>query len=1185
MKKLFSSGILLLNHESYLRIFRIMRLTAFLILVFTSFALAENSHSQNAVVTLNKKQVALKEVLNEIEKQTDYLFISNRDINLNRKVSVQVNKKTVKEALDKLFTNTELSYSMEGINIILTQRNTASLPDVVQQQKKSVTGTVTDEYGDPIIGANVVEKGTTNGVITNLDGQYTLLVNDESIIQVTYIGYLPVEVPAKDKTVVNFTLKEDSQTLDEVVVVGFGTQKKANLTGAVSTVKMADVLGDRPVVSASQALQGAVPGLQITTDTGKPGEPMKFNVRGTNRLNIDEFGVGEPLVLVDNVPMDINMISPSDIETVTVLKDAASAAIYGARAAFGVILITTKKAERQEKVRINYNNNFAFSKPQELIGKASPLQTVQLYKDMNYPNGNYTIGGQNIDNWLGYLNDYQANPGKYPQGYYIDDNGNRYDLKEVNHLKRIMDDYGFQQTHNVSVDGGTAKTSFRASFGYLTEDGVLITNKDKYDRYNLSSFVNTEVNKWLTLQLDVKYAKSTKSEPVLNSLRNWPFFRLAQLLPTYYPEGEVEVNGRMLPIGTPRWNIQNAAPKKTIDQDIRIFGKAILNPLEGLLVNAEFTYNRTNQSIDDYKKKLDYVNAETSTFRDMQTSGGTSTYRVDNKYVDYKAFNLYANYDKSFGDHTIGLMAGFNQEYRYSNMVWTQRTNVNPNAPAISSADGTMTNGGGYDEFALRGAYYRATYNYKGKYLLETNGRYDGSSKFPKGHRFGFFPSVSAAWRVSEESFMGWSNEYLNNLKVRASFGQVGNQAIKNYAFIGPMKSENGWLDNSGNWNMAYAVPALYSSNFTWEKVQTIDFGLDLNMFNNRLELVFDWYVRDTKDMLAPGIDFPSVLGAKAPLENSADLRTKGWELSLSWRDRIGKDWRYSVGFNIYDSKSKVTKYENPTGMLGSLTKPDYRVGQELGEIWGLVTDRFYTVDDFEVADDATKTYILKKGVPRLNDNYRAPRPGDILYKDFDGDGIIENSGKNTADDPGDRRIIGNSSRRYNYAINGSIGWKNFDISLFFQGVGKRDLWIGDHQQSNFLLWPHTDTDNPNAPSPVFAHHLDYWTPDNPNAYYPRLSNQSGTNQGVDIYNRQIQTKYLKDGSFIKLKNITISYMVPQKLLEKTKVIRSLKVFFSGEDLWMHHKMVKGMDPEQTARVSLLYPFMKKYSFGFNVTL
>ena len=1134
-------------------------------------------------INMNVSNITVKEAMEIFNRENGYSFVfESKDVDTQRKISVQAQNAPVGEVVSQILQRQSLDYSIVGKNIILKKKEIVSSQNP-QPSRITITGSVIDADGNTMPGVNITVKGTLTGVVSDMDGKYTITVpGKESVLVFSFIGFTSVEQPVGENRIIDIILEEDSQQIEEVVVVGFGSQKKVNLTGAISSVKMADVMGDRPVVSASQALQGTIPGLQITTNTGKPGEAMTFNIRGTNRLNVDEFGEGSPLVLVDNVPMDINMISPADIETVTVLKDAASAAIYGARAAFGVILITTKQADKEQKIRINYNNNFAFTKPQELIEKANPLQTVQLYRDMNYPSGNYTIGGQNIASWLDYLNDYQSNPDKYPLGYHIDDKGNRFDLREVNHLERIMDNSGFQQTHNVSVDGGTAKTSFRASFGYLDEDGILVTDKDSYNRYNISSFVNSEITDWLSAQLDVKYANATKTEPNMVSLRNWPFFRLAQLLPTYYPEGDIEIDGRMVPIGTPRWNIENSPEKKTTDQDIRLFGKAIFKPMKGLLINAEYTYNRTNQSIDTYNKKLSYVNAETSTFREAFTHAGTSSYRVDSKYIDYKSFNLYGNYDRAFGLHNIGLMAGFNQEYSYSNLVWAQRTGVNPNAPAISSADGVMTNNGEYDEFALRGFYYRATYNYKGKYLLETNGRYDGSSKFPKGHRFGFFPSVSLGWRISDENFMGWSREYLNNLKLRGSFGQVGNQAIKNYAFLGPMTSVNGWMNDNGIWNMTYSTPALFSSGFTWEKVETLDFGFDLNMFNNRLELVFDWYQRDTKGMLAPGRDLPSVIGATAPLENSANLRTRGWELAVSWRDRIGDDWRYSVGFNIYDSQSKVTRFDNPTELLGS---NQYRAGQKIGEIWGLETDRYYTYDDFLVADDATRTYTLKPGVPTLDPFVRDPRPGDILYKDLDGSGAIETSGSNTATDPGDRTIIGNSTRRYSYSINAHVGWKGFDLSIFLQGVAKRDVWIADHQQANFLLWPHTDTDNPNAPSPVLAHHLDYWTPENPDAYYPRLSNQSGTNQGVDSYNRRYQTKYLKNGAYIKLKNITLSYTIPQKWLERTHVIKSLKVFLSGEDLWTNHHMVKGMDPEQTFRVSTLYPFMKKYSFGLNVTL
>lgn len=1132
-------------------------------------------NAQNANISISVKNVSVKELLNEIEKKANVRF-SYIDENLDpaKDVTISVNNGTVDQILNQVLPAKNLSFTQTG--------NTIAIKSVKSVQpnsrQKKISGAIKDQAGEPIIGASISQKGTTNGTLTDLDGNFSLDVSAGDKITVSYLGYVTQEITVGNNNEYTITLSEDNQVLSEVVVVGFGTQKKVNLTGAISTVKMEDVMGNRPVVSASQALQGAVPGLQITTNTGKPGEPMKFNVRGINRINLDEFGEGEPLVLVDNVPMDINMISPADIETVTVLKDAASAAIYGARAAFGVILITTKQADKEQKVRINYTNNFAFSSPQALIKKASPLETVRFYNDMGYK-GNVYGNGQDITSWQSYLEDYQKNPGNYPAGYYIDEKGTRYDLKEVNHLERMMDDYGFQQTHNVGVSGGTARTAFRASFGYLNEDGILITNKDRYSRYNVSSFITTEVTSWLSAQLDVKYANASKSDPNLVSLRSWSPFRLAQLLPSYYPEGMVDVDGETLPIGTPRWNIENSPEKLTKDQDIRLFGKAIFKPFEGLLINAEYTYNRTNQSIDTYNKRMKYANAEGTKYTTGFTHAGNSSFKIEDKYIDYKAINLYANYDKSFGDHNISVMGGFNQEYSYTKGMWSQRLNVmNAEKPSLNGADGTMTNGDSYDEFALRGAYYRINYNYKGKYLLETNGRYDGSSKFPKNHRFGFFPSVSAGWRVSEESFMDWSREYVDNLKLRVSYGEVGNQAIKTYAFLGPMGTENGWLQ-SGLWNISLSAPKLFSSNFTWEKVQTLDFGFDVNLFGNRFDMTFDWYQRDTKGMLAPGVDFPSVLGASAPLENSADLRTKGWELAVHWRDRIGKDWRYNVGFNIYDSKSKITRFDNPTRSLSS-----YRVGMEIGEIWGLVTDRYYTADDFAELDEAAGIYKLKEGVPYLI-NSRDPRPGDILYKDLDGDGKIDPSGENTEENPGDRIIIGNKSRRYPFSLTLGGGWKGFDISIFFEGLGKRDVWIGADAPSNFLAWPHTNSDNPAAAATVLAHHLDYWTPENPNAYYPRLGNQNGINQGTDSYNRRTQSKYLRDGSYIKLKNITVSYSFPQKILAKTKYIQAFKVFVSGEDLWTRHHMFKGMDPEQTTRINDLYPFMKKYSFGFNITL
>lgn len=1150
---------------------------------------ATEASSQNAKVSIHANQLSTKELIAEIEKQTDYLFVYNRnEVDVTRLVSLNVRNESVSDVLNKIFAETNISYQLVGKNISLMIRNAAP-QEVSQQKKKIIQGVVVDQTGLPIIGANVVEKGTTNGSITDIDGKFSLSISDNAILQVSYIGYNMQELAVAGKDILNIKLIEDTQALDEVVVVGFGTQKKVNLTGAVSTVKMEEVMGDRPVVSVEQALQGTMPGLQITTTSGKPGQSMDMNIRGINRINLDEYGEGKPLVLVDNVPMDINMISPSDIETVTVLKDAASAAIYGARAAFGVILITTKQSGKDQQMRINYNNNFAFTTPQGLIQKASPIETVRFYKDMGYKSGRYAMGGQDIDSWLGYLDDYAANPSKYPLGYYIDDAGQRYDLKEVNHLERMMDKSGFQQSHNASIDGGTAKTAYRLSFGYLNEDGILVTDKDSYTRYNVSTFVNTEVTPWLSFQADVKYANSRADEPNMTSLRAWNPYRLAQLLPSYYPEGDVELGGETLPIGTPKWNIENSPLKTEKKEDIRLFGKAIFKPLKGLIINAEYTFNRTNSGKEEYNKKMAYVNAEKA-FQKGYTHNGNTSYRLDEIHVNYNAINIYGNYEKTWGDHNASVMGGFNQEYSYRQELWGKKLDViNPEHPSLAGSSGTQTTGDVYDEYALRGLYYRLSYNYKGKYLFETNGRYDGSSKFPKDNRFGFFPSFSLGWRVSEEAFMDWSKEYLTNFKLRGSFGQVGNQAIANYAYLGTMNTENGWLYD-GDWYISRTSPALFSSAFTWEKVETLDIGFDVGLFNNRLDMVFDWYRRDTKGMLAPGQELPSVLGANAPLENSADLRTKGWELAINWRDNIGKDWRYNIGFNLYDSRSKITKFDNPTEALTTKDKngksvSTYRVGQEIGEIWGFVTDRFYTEDDFSFIDEAKGIYTLKEGVPTIDPYVRDPRPGDILFKDLNGNGKIDASGDDTAKNPGDRKIIGNNSRRFPYSITAGLGWKGFDLSLFFQGVGKRDLIVGGSSPAMFLAWPHTNVDNPDAAAMVLAHHLDYWTPENRDAYYPRLGNQQGINQGTDSFNRRTQTKYMMNGAYIKLKNITVSYTFPSEWLAKTKVIRSFKVFFSGEDLWTKHHLYEGMDPEQTMSINELYPFMKKCSFGINMTL
>ena len=513
-------------------------------------------------------------------------------------------------------------------------------------------------------------------------------------------------------------------------------------------------------------------------------------------------------------------------------------------------------------------------------------------------------------------------------------------------------------------------------------------------------------------------------------------------------------------------------------------------------------------------------------------------------------------------------MGGFNQESSSYHYVWAQRLDmINEDLPSLSQGTGEYKNSESFSEYKVRGLFYRINYDFAGKYLIETNGRYDGSSKFPSDSRFGFFPSVSAGWRVSEEAFMDWSDSFLSNLKLRGSWGNIGNQSVDPYQFVPAMSAANpNWVVDTTK-PTTLQPPALVSNSFTWEKVSTLDFGFDLGLFDNRLNATFDWYRRDTKGMLAPGMELPGVLGADAPTQNTADLRSKGWEISVDWNDRIG-DWSYYVGFNLYDSRTHITKYNNESQLLGDRY---YREGMELGEIWGYDTDRFYTVDDFEegtLQADLTGG-TLKPGIPKV-EGYN-PNPGDVLYVDYNDDGII-NNGDNTALNSGDMRIIGNNTRRYQYGIRGGASWKGISLSFILQGVGKRDLWI-----MNELFYPQYD-----PYSTIFNTQLDYWTPERTDTYFPRLYTQAAGNSAA---NRMTQTHFLQNGAYLTIRNISLSYTFPKQWLNPWGV-QSLQVFFSGENLFTFDHLPKGLDPERSAEYrGFNYPYLRQFSFGINLTL
>ena len=1057
----------------------------------------------------------------------------------------------------------------------LTSKN--EVTTTVQQTKK-ITGNVTNTAGEPIIGATVLEKGnTTNGTITDIDGNFTINLPATATLSISYIGYITQEIQVGYQTSFKVVLKDDTKTLDEIIVVGYGSQKKANLTGAVSSVKMDEALGDRPLLNAADALQGAVPGLFVSNGGNAPGTSKSFQIRGAYSLGVKNsdgtYGnTIKPLVLIDNVEGDIDMINPEDIESINVLKDAASAAIYGARAAGGVILVTTKRPKGASRFELNYNNNFAFGKAVNLPKQAPLMDYLQAYLDCGYSDAYWSLGSPSVSKWMEYLTAYQKDPSSFNtvgDGIYVDESGVPYYLNEKDLYKNFMET-SFQMTHNISASGGTDKLRYRISGGYNSNDGVLISDRDKFERMNVNSFISADVTKWFTQEITMSYAHSLQTSPGgMGGVYN-------TRLVSYYPEGELPASVNTLadedlPLFTPRNQILYSNPVNNKNDNPRIFLKSILKPLKGLEAVFEYTFDKNIYDYHWYTGQYDYTTIQ----------GGSSKSFVDDylrkykQHTNYNSINVYATYNKDFGNHHFKVMAGFNQESSYQETLDTYSYNQAVlDVPAMSSGTGTIKATDSYSEYAIRGGFFRVNYNYLDKYLLEVNGRYDGSSKFPKSSRFGFFPSVSAGWQIAQERFMNSTRHWLDGLKLRASYGVIGNQNINPYTFTPSMSVNNkatSWIIDDTYVTSISSLPALVSQNFTWEKVGTINVGLDVNLFNNRLSGVFEWYQRNTNGMLAPGVQLPAVVGASAPYQNTADMRTRGWELSLNWRDQIGKVG-YRIGFNLSDYKSEIIKYDDnaATKLLSS-----YYPGQTLGEIWGYVVDGYYTVDDFV----DTSSWQLKEGVTSIN-GYNV-RPGDVKFKNLRDDDTSTNvitSGDNTFDNPGDRKVIGNTTPRYQYGINLGMNYAGFDLNVILQGTGKRDYWI-----SNVLTFPM----NGDNFVPLFEGLSDYWMPKdpdngdwsavNPNAKYPRIYGNRG-NSGSNL--RQ-SDKYLSDASYLRIKNITLSYKLPKKWVNQI-FLNQMKAFVSIENVATFTSLPSGIDPE---RIEWNYPAFRTVSFGVNITL
>ena len=1046
-----------------------------------------------------------------------------------------------------------------------------------QQQASPCKGIVVDASGEPLVGVSVIVKGSTNGTVTGVDGDFNINnVKRGSRIVVSFIGFTSKEV-VWNGSPLNITLTEDNKTLEEVVVVGFGTQKKENLTGSVSQVKMADVLGDRPVTNAAAALQGAMPGLTIGGGTG-PGQSKSFNIRGTLSIN-----GGSPLVLIDNVEGDIDLLNPDDIESVSVLKDAASSAIYGARAAGGVILVTTKRPKEKSKLNLNYNFNVGWESALNVLQQSSLTEYIDAYLEAGYTNS-YWAGNGDVSKWRDYLQQYKQNPSSLNtvgDGILKDEDGRVYWLSEKNMYKNILTT-GALNNHNISISGGSDRIRFRMSAGLSYENGPLKTNKDTYYRKNISAFVSADVNKWFTQEVSLLYTDADKKSPqVVGNMSGFYSTRLV----SYYPEGNIPGSilgiDEDLPSQTPA-NMLRLAPVSYANTAVtRVSTRSIFKPLKDWTITAEYTFDKKDVDSHMYSGRFRF--ADTQLTAKWSVEEGQDYYRMQDTQTRYNALNIFSNYEHRWGEHSFKAMAGFNQEsYGYKSFYGQVKGQTTPSVPSFSGGTGDKTITDSYSEYSIRSGFARLNYAFMDRYLLEVNGRYDGSSKFPKNDRFGFFPSVSVGWRLGQEKFMEWSRTWLDDVKFRASYGSIGNQNINPYQFLPTMSvgPSTVWLDGNDKVS-TISSPGLVSSSFTWETVNTLNFGLDFTALKNRLQLSFDLYSRRTNGMLAAGIEIPNVVGASAPLQNVADLTSNGWELNLTWHDHIG-DFNYNIGFNIYDNTAKIKKYNNESGLLS-----DYYVGQKLGEIWGYESDGYYTIDDF-VADDAKRgVWTLKEGVTSIQ-GYKV-QPGDEKFKDLDGNGVI-NTGAGTVSDPGDRKVIGNNRARYQFGANLGASYKGFSLEVRLQGVGKRDYWL-----SGSSIFPFAGAGSSDAVfQPLFYNQTDYWTaksydpesPDymvakNPNAKLFRIYDQ-GNNVGSNI---RVSDKYLQNAAYLRMKNITLGYTLPRNLVKKA-FMEQARVYVSMENLATISSLPKGYDPEGNTSNSIVwdYPYYRTISVGANIT-
>jgi TonB-linked SusC/RagA family outer membrane protein len=1055
----------------------------------------------------------------------------------------------------------------------------------VNQSTIHVQGIVKDDTGESVIGAYIKVEGTSEGTVTDIDGKFSLDVSPNARLEISYTGYAMQKVSVGGRQSLSITMKSNVESIDEVVVVGFGVQKKVNLTGSVGMATAKDFEG-RPVNNTLSALQGVIPGLNISNSSagGELNAQKQFNVRGM--ATIGDGSTGSPLVLIDGMEGSIDAVNPQDIESVSVLKDAASSSIYGSRAPFGVILITTKEGKSGAPT-INYNNSFRFNKPLFLP------KTMNSWEYVNYLNDvqSYTSPGTTYfdEDYMQHVYDYYTGKSdvtcdmKSGIGDGHEKWGGSTELSDTYANMDWMNEYyrksAFSQEHNLSVNGGTDKLNYYVSGNWLDQGGFMRYGQENYDRYTFMGKIGSQLNKYIKLNYTSRWSRSDYDRPTAmdggfydNLMR-----RAVPTAPKYDPNGYLmnDYNYIAALSDGGRYKEQNDVTTNQF--------KLTVTPLKNWNIIGEFNMRVENNWTHQDRFPIYAHAADDPNILFIPTYTGTGTTSNVSEYSykgTYLNGNIYTNYLFTIDKNTIAATAGLQTESYKNRCLSGNRNDVISNdLPVLDLTTNKSEEGlgGNYQTWKTAGFFGRINYDYDSRYLLEVNMRYDGSSRFRKDHRWVLSPSFSMGWNVAREKFWNNLKDYVSMLKLRFSYGQLANQNTNSwyptYRTMPVGTANSSWLVNGVQSNTA-SFPALISSTLTWEKVRSSNFGIDFGAFGNRLTGSFDYYVRKTIDMLGSGgITLPATLGASMPKSNDLSLKTYGWELTIEWKDRIG-EFSYGARLNLSDDKTKIIDYPNREGYINN-----YIPGRVVGEIYGLTT-----------VGIARTQEEMNAHLAKVNQDQIDASPwlaGDIMYADVNGDGKVTKG--TTTNDLGDLKVIGNSSPRYRIGINLNAAWKGFDVSMFWQGVLKRDYYFNPYGgqgggEKSAVFWGATVGGR--WESVFLKEHLDYWR-----------DSSSGLGENLDAYyarplfytnkNREVQTRYLQDASYMRLKNLQVGYTFTQAWLQKA-FIRSMRVYFAAENLLTITSLSKVLDPESLEvskmKAGASYPLSRTYSFGLNIT-